>query len=89
MFRKPQHFILPALLLLFISAAATAQQKACFSKEAREQAERHAKVWAEPEPDYDPELGYNPNTGPRQGAPEVDENGLAKPLNCVANKKLN
>jgi hypothetical protein len=31
-------------------------------------------------------LGYNPAKGPRRGAPPVDSNGLAKPLNCVANK---
>jgi hypothetical protein len=31
-------------------------------------------------------LGYNPANGPRRGAPPVDANGVAKPINCVANK---
>ena len=77
-------FILPLLLLFAASPAAA--QKACFTQEARAQAERSAKVWQEPDPDYDPVLGYNPKKGPRPGAPRVDANGLASPINCVANK---
>jgi hypothetical protein len=34
-------------------------------------------------------LGFNPKAGPRVGAPTVDANGLAAPINCVANKKPN
>lgn len=78
--------LLTFLLLLTLPAAA---QKACFSSEARAEAERTAKVWQEPEPGYDPVLGYNPNSGPRAGAPAVDADGRAKPFNCVASKKGN
>lgn len=63
-------------------------QKSCFTAEARAQAERSAKVWREPDPGYDPVLGYNPANGPRKGSPPVDANGLARPINCVANKDL-
>ena len=52
----------------------------------RERAEKTSKVWRAPDPGYDPVLGYNPATGPRRGAPPVDTNGVAKPINCVANK---
>jgi hypothetical protein len=87
MFRKPQVFIVP-LLLLFM-ALPVAAQKRCFTAEARSLAERTAKVWQEPDPGYDPVLGFNPTTGPRLGAPEVDSAGLAKPITCVANKDPN
>lgn len=70
--------------ILFAPAAAAQQQ--CFTAEERERAEKTAKVWRAPDPGYDPVLGYNPATGPRRGAPPVDSNGLAKPINCVANK---
>jgi hypothetical protein len=90
MLRKPHVFILP-LFLLFIALPATAQQQqqSCFTQETRAAAEQKAKVWQEPDPGYDPVLGYNPQTGPRTGAPAVDANGLAKPINCTANRKLN
>ncbi len=69
-------------------SSTVAAQQACFTSAERALAEQKAKVWQEPDPDYDPVLGYNPNTGPRRGAPEVDPNGLAKPIICVANKDL-
>ncbi|HEV2833951.1 MAG TPA: hypothetical protein VGW58_01465 [Pyrinomonadaceae bacterium] len=75
--------ILPAVLLL--SPRATAQQ-ICFSEAERSRAEQTAKVYRAPDPGYDPALGYNPATGPRRGAPPADGNGLAKPINCTANK---
>ena len=87
MFRKPQIFII-SLLLLFIASPASAQQESCFTSEARALAERSAKVWQEPDPGYDPILGYNPNKGPRRGAPPVNSAGLAAPFKCVANKDL-
>jgi hypothetical protein len=87
MLRKPQNFILP-LLLLFMALPVSAQEQ-CFTSEARALAERTAKVWQEPDPGYDPVLGYNPQTGPRLGAPEVDSAGLAKAITCVANKDPN
>jgi len=62
------------------------QEKACFSADERARAERTAKVWAPPDPGYDPVLGYNPANGPRKGAPPVDDSGRALPINCVANK---
>jgi len=65
--------------------AGAQQQQACFTKDERERAERTARVYRTPDPDYDPVLGYNPSKGPRPGAPPVDDNGFARPLNCVAN----
>jgi hypothetical protein len=93
---QSQKFTIPLLLLflagiVFLSLPATAQQKqqqACFTPEVRALAEQKAKVWQEPDPGYDPVLGYNPETGPRTGAPEVDSStGLASPVKCVANVK--
>jgi hypothetical protein len=75
------------LTLLSLSTVVAAQkEKSCFTAEARAQAERSAKVWRAPDPDYNPVLGYAPSAGPRKGSPTVDDNGLAKPINCVANK---
>src|SRR6476659_4453564 len=79
--------VLIMLTFLVLLAAPAAAQKACFTSEARAQAERTAKVWQAPDPGYDPVLGYNPSDGPRNGSPAVDENGRAKPFSCVANKK--
>src|SRR5687768_1601478 len=67
-------------------AKSAAAQQVCFSQEERERAERTAKVWRPPDPGYDPALGYNPSAGPRRGSPPVDANGLARPIQCVANK---
>jgi len=80
-------FVFPFLML----GVASAQQppKACFSRAERDRAERTAKVWREPDAGYDPALGYDPAEGPRRGAPPVDANGLARPINCVANKDEN
>lgn len=74
-------FLGPILL-----APAVHAQQTCFSAEERERAERTAKVWRTPDPGYDPVLGYDPATGPRRGAPEVDAEGRANTINCVANK---
>ena len=79
----PSMLIFAAVLLL---APAAEAQQACFTEQDRARAEQTAKVWRAPDPGYDPVLGYNPATGPRRGAPPVDSNGLAKPINCVANK---
>jgi hypothetical protein len=76
------------LMLLLMPAIPAAAQKSCFTAEARQNAERTAKVYEEPDPGYDPVLGYNPQSGARAGAPTVDSNGLAAPINCVANKKV-
>jgi hypothetical protein len=83
-------FVLIALLLLPIAIPNLAQKKsaqACFTPEARETAERRAKVWHEPDPGYDPVLGYNPTTGPRTGAPPVNNDGLAEAIVCKATLK--
>ncbi len=86
MLRWPSRLLVLSLLLLSVPSSAQAQ-KACFSPEARSSAERSAKVWREPDPGYDPVLGYNPEKGARTGALEVNpETGLAKPITCVANK---
>jgi hypothetical protein len=83
--REPKFIVAPLLLVLFALPAA-AQKKPCFTREARALAERTARVWQEPDPAYDPALGYSPAAGPVKGAPEVDEAGLARPFKCVANK---
>lgn len=85
MLRKSQYFVV-SLLLLCVASPAAAQKKPCFTREARALAERKAKVWQEPDPVYNPVLGYSPDKGPIKGALEVDEAGLAKPFKCVANK---
>ena len=88
MFRKPIQAFIFILLYIFLASPAAAQ-KSCFTLETRELAEQTAKVFAAPDPGYDPVLGFNPKAGPRVGAPTVDSNGLAAPINCVANKKPN
>lgn len=75
-----------ALVILLLLATSASPQTSCFKPEARELAERTAKVWQEPDLDYDPILGFNREKGPRRGAPPIDSTGLAVPLNCVANK---
>ena len=87
MLRKPQVFFV-SLLLLLITLPVIAQDKAqsCFTQQDRALAEAKAKVWQEPDPGYDPVLGYNPSVGPRTGAPTVDASGLAAPIRCVANR---
>ncbi|HET6669435.1 MAG TPA: hypothetical protein VFH15_04305 [Pyrinomonadaceae bacterium] len=81
--------VLFTCLLALLAWPTTAQKKsaeACFTAEARANAERTAKVWHEPDPGYDPVLGHNPTKGPRAGAPPVSAEGLASPIVCVANK---
>jgi hypothetical protein len=78
--------LIGALLLVALPVVAQQKQRACFTQEERALAEQKAKVWAEPDPGYDPVLGYNPANGPRKGAPPADDNGLAAPIKCVANK---
>jgi hypothetical protein len=81
--------LLPSLLILFVALVIVQRagaQQGCFTAAERTRAEQTAKVYRAPDPGYDPALGYNPANGPRRGAPPVDENGRAKPVNCVANK---
>jgi hypothetical protein len=82
---------LPFLLILYAAImlawpTGAQERQACFTADERARAEQTAKVYRTPDPGYDPVLGYNPSIGPRRGAPPVDTNGLAKPVNCVANK---
>ncbi len=86
MFSKLFSMFIVLLVIVFLTVPAVAQ-KACFTAEARAQAERTAKVYREPDPGYDPVLGYNPSQGPRVGAPAVDSSGRAQAFNCVADKK--
>ena len=88
MFRKLIPAFICALLFIF-SALPAAAQKSCFSQEARDVAERTAKVYRQPDPGYDPVLGYNPAVGPRVGAPPVGPDGLAAAITCVADPKEN
>jgi hypothetical protein len=74
------------LLAAFFNIPPAKAQQACFSAEQRAVAERTARVYRAPDPGYDPVLGYNPATGPRRGTPPVNRDGVAKPINCVANR---
>jgi len=74
------------LLVVFLLTQRAAAQQVCFTSQERARAEQTAKVYRAPDPRYDPVLGYNPAKGPRRGAPPVDDKGLARPINCVANK---
>ena len=73
--------------VVFILSLPAAAQKACFTSTARAEAERTARVYQEPDPGYNPVLGFNPNVGFRAGAPAVDSNGRGLVFNCVADKK--
>ncbi len=89
MHRKLSFAVLFTCLIALVALPTTAQKKtkeACFTAAERANAERSAKVWREPDPGYDPVLGYNPTNGPRAGAPPVNTEGLASPIVCVANK---
>lgn len=86
---KRLSFAFLAMAAISFSASSAAAQKACFTKEARAEAERTARVWQEPDPGYDPVLGYNPAQGPRLGGLTVDQNGMAAPITCTANKDPN
>ena len=88
MIRKSCQGLSVILILVIVSLGASAQEKdkSCFTAQDRATAERSAKVWQAPDPGYDPVLGYNPATGPRKGAPPVDQNGMARPIICTANK---
>jgi len=63
MFRNSSaKFIVPLIFLFlatFLALPAVAQQS-CFTPEARKQAEQTARVFREPDPGYNPVLGYNP-----------------------------
>ncbi|HEX8143813.1 MAG TPA: hypothetical protein VF553_14540 [Pyrinomonadaceae bacterium] len=85
MLHKPSQQLVVPLLLLFLALPVTAQRR-CFTPEARALAERSARVFQEPDPGYDPVLGYNPGVGPRLGALPVDDAGLARAITCVANR---
>lgn len=87
MHKNPSHRWWPILLVSIVFASSSTQaQKVCFTASERQRAEQGAKVYRTPDPGYDPVLGYNPANGPRRGAPAVDANGRAKPINCVAVK---
>ena len=86
MFSKLSQAFIVLLFIVFLTMPAAAQ-KACFTAQARAEAERTAKVYRTPDPGYDPVLGYNPSQGPRVGAPAVDSTGRARAFNCVADKK--
>jgi hypothetical protein len=70
----------------FLWGSQALSQQACFSADERAKAEKTARVYRAPDPGYDPVLGYNPAKGPRKGSPPVGADGLARPINCVANK---
>lgn len=86
MFRRIVPAFIFSLLFIFTTFPAAAQ-KSCFTADARDVAERTAKVFRQPDPGYDPVLGYNPASGPRVGAPTVNADGIAAPITCAANRK--
>ena len=79
MYKKILWILIASSFVLPVSA-----QKLCFSRDTRKTAEMRAQVWHQPDPAYDPVLGYNTSTGPRKGAPPVNEDGLALPIKCTA-----
>jgi hypothetical protein len=81
--------LLAAFILLFFTSLPTVAQKNCFSAEARAEAERTARVFGAPDPEYDPVRGYNTVKGARVGAPPLDATGWTAAISCVANKKAN
>ncbi len=87
---SPKQFARSILLLIpFVllgQANAQDKDKSCFTKEARAEAERTAKVWQPPDPGYNPVLGYSPGKQRRRGALAVDANGVARAMQCAANK---
>jgi hypothetical protein len=87
--QNPLRDWIPLLLICFAASLITPRayaQQVCFTAQERARAEQAAKVYRAPDPGYDPVLGYNPAKGPRRGAPPVDSNGIARVVNCVANK---
>ena len=84
--RSQNWFALLSFVSILLLVPHAEAQQACFSSQERARAEQAARVYQTPDPGYDPVLGYNPAKGPRRGAPPIDQNGLAKPLKCVANK---
>ena len=74
-------------LQTLVTAEAQTQKKPCYSKQAADAARGTARVYMMPDTDYDPVLGYSRSKGPRPGSPPVDENGLARPIKCVAAEK--
>lgn len=89
MHQNPSRRWWPALLIpvaVFFASSPIKAQKACYTAAEKQRADQSARVYRTPDPGYDPVLGYNPANGPRAGAPPVDENGRAKPINCVAVK---
>lgn len=75
-----------AIIIVASAAQLASAQQVCFSEAERDRAVKSAKVWRAPDPGYDPVLGFNPAKGPRRGSPPVDARGLARPIQCVANK---
>src|ERR1051325_637064 len=89
MHQNPKSLLFLTILcaaLALASPASAQQPAACFTKDERARPERTARAYRTPHPGYDPVLGYTRSRGPRRGAPPVENNGLARPLNCVANK---
>jgi hypothetical protein len=83
-----RQFFTPVIILFIalLFCSRSSAQESCFTAEERERAEKSAKVYRAPDPGYDPVLGYSPAQGPRRGAPPGNSDGVAKPINCVANK---
>src|SRR6185295_1251318 len=89
MHKNPSRNWIAPLLICFITglvAQRAAAQQACFTAQERARAEQTARVYREPDPGYDPVLGYNPAKGPRKGSPPVGRDGIALPIKCVASK---
>ena len=88
--KRSSKFIVPVAIFFVIAflAMPVVAQQICFKPEERAKAEQTARVFREPDPGYNPVLGFNPAQGPRRGAPPADANGLARPINCAANKDL-
>ena len=84
--RKLLAFFMTLVSAVVFTLNTRAQQQVCFSADERARVEKTARVYRAPDPGYDPVLGYNPTKGARRGSPRVNSEGIAQPINCVANK---
>jgi hypothetical protein len=85
------YFALILFAIFFSSRIGSTQEKekACFSAAERERGGTYGRrLWAAPDPGYDPVLGYNPANGPRKGAPPVDDNGRGDGPSTVLPTKM-
>jgi len=87
MFSKSFQALIVVLFVFFLTLPAEAQ-KACFTREARAELSGPPKFIDSLNPDMTQCLVITPAGVRGWALPAVDSDGRAKPINCVANKKL-